>query len=771
MADLDANMERFTFEVEGLDEELRVVRFRGEEGVSRLFRFELTVATEAADLDFAKVLNQPALLTLEGGEEPRYVKGVVSRLEMGAPAGRFMLFDVTLVPDVWRLTLRRDCRIFQEMAVDKIVAAVLDAAGVPNDAFAFNLSGTHAERTYCVQYRESDWEFITRLLEEEGIFHFFEHTNTLCKLIMADDPASHPPIAGTVGLPFVPDAGQVKGGEHVTGFSYAEEVRPGKVALSDYNFVKPTLNMLSESGQDAFPELAVYDYPGEFDDPGVGKGLATRRLEALNAVRRVAKGTSDATRLVAGFQFELAEHPREALNATYTLTAVSQVGEQPQVLEEAAGEKGTSYLVRFEAVPADVPFRPLTRGPKPVVEGPQTAVVVGPEGEEIYTDEFGRVKVQFHWDRLGGKDENSSCWIRVGQVWAGAGWGGIHLPRVGQEVVVDFLEGDPDRPIITGRVYHGTNRPPYTLPDNKTISAIKSNSSTGGDGFNEIRFEDKKDEEQLFVHAQRNQDVRVLNERYEWVGVSRHLVVKQDKFEHVENNRNETVDNDHLEEVGNDYNRKVAGKEAVEVGDSLSLKVTGDVTHAFKANHSEEVGSNYYLKAMGIVIESSTGITLKCGGNSVVIDPSGVTIKGTMVTVDGSMVKVASGPGSPAKSGKAGSIVAPAKPEEAMEADVADPGKVEQIKSEQRKKKQGKYGKQEEKPHKKDEEKPSWVEIELADDDGNPVPGEKYKVTLPDGSVKTGTLDQNGFARVEGVDPGNCKVTFPNLDKDIWEKA
>jgi type VI secretion system secreted protein VgrG len=262
-----------------------------------------------------------------------------------------------------------------------------------------------------------------------------------------------------------------------------------------------------------------------------------------------------------------------------------------------------------------------------VIQGPQTAFVVGTAGEEIDTDEFGRVKVQFHWDRYGKVDENSSCWVRVSQPWAGKGWGAINIPRIGQEVVVEFLEGDPDRPIITGRVYNASAKVPYELPANKTISSLKSNTSKGGGGFNEIRFEDKKGEEQVFIHAEKNVDTRVKNDAFEWIGNNRHLVVKKDQVEHVENNRSEIVDADHTEEIGKDRHLKVVGKEAKAVDESLSLTVKGDVIEVFKANHSEQTTADYYLKADNVVIEALTNLTLKVGSSSIAIEAGGIGIK------------------------------------------------------------------------------------------------------------------------------------------------
>ncbi len=294
------------------------------------------------------------------------------------------------------------------------------------------------------------------------------------------------------------------------------------------------------------------------------------------------------------------------------------------------------YSCSFTAIDATQPFRSPRITPKPSISGPQTAMVVGPSGEEIYTDEYGRVKVQFHWDRYSKADENSSCWIRVAQVWAGKNWGAMYIPRIGQEVIVEFLEGDPDQPIITGRVYNDQAMPPYVPKTSPTISTLKSNSSKGGGGFNEIRFEDKKGDEQIFIHAEKNLDVRVKNDRFETVINNRHLHVEKDKFEHVDNNRSETVDADHKEEIGKDRHLNVKGKEAKEITDSMSLTVKGDVIEVFKANHSEQTTSDYYLKAKNVVIEGLDNITLSVGESYIAIESSQIEISAPTIKVEGS---------------------------------------------------------------------------------------------------------------------------------------
>jgi type VI secretion system secreted protein VgrG len=681
MSSLQADTARFTLEIAGVAGVLHVVGFEGTEQLSQPYGFTLELAAEDPEIAFDQVINQPAHLTLYGRDEPRQVHAFVSRFEQGDQGDRYTSYYATLVPRIWYLNHRHNCRIFQNLDVQQIVEQVLQDAGFTGEDYRFALQQSYPVRTYCVQYRESELNFISRLLEEEGISYFFEHSENNHVLVMCDGASAYAPIPGIPRVIFHRATGAAPDEEHIYQYRYSEAVRPGTVTFRDYNFKKPALNLQSGAGAEWDPHLEVYDYPGNYDDPNLGQTRAQVRLEGLQSLRQLGRGEGDSVRFQPGFKFTLASHTREAFNQKYLLTRVKQVGRQPQVLGESASSEGSSYHNEFVCIPAEVPYRPPHQAKKPRVEGTQTAIVVGPAEEEIYTDEHGRVKVSFHWDRAGQADENSSCWIRISNGWAGAGWGAMYLPRIGQEVIVDFLEGDPDRPIITGRVYHGTNRPPYKLPDEKTKSTLKSNSSKGGDGFNEIRFEDKKGEEQIFVHGEKDQDIRIKNDRFEWIGHDRHLVVKNDKFEHVENNSHRLIDADCQTQIKGDDHLTVNGKQAITITESYSLTVGNNVIEIFKGNHNEETKESFFLKANGTIIEATTGITLKCGGSNVVIDPSGVTVKGSLVTVDGSAVKIASGPGSPAKSGVQRPAAKPAAPEIALDADIAEPGKVSKAKS------------------------------------------------------------------------------------------
>ncbi len=696
----------FQFEISGCPDDLYVVRFSGHEAISSQYEFQFEVASEAPAIDFASVIGQPAVLTLQSEFQPRFVHGIVSRFEQVNNLPRNAIYQVTVVPQVWRLKHRHDNRIFQKMKTEEIIKKVLETAGIASDRFRFALSGTYEPRDYCVQYRESDWAFISRLLEEDGVFYFFEHSKDKHVLVMGDSPAACKPIpAGLQGevLPFRRATGGVSSEDSVQRFRFAEEIQPGKVALRDFNFKKPTLAMDGKHQAEKDPDLEVYDYPGEYQVPGRGTAaksdtLAQIRLEEWQMVRTAGYGESDCERFTPGFMFTLMGHSRGDFNARYLLTSVGHQGYQPQVLDEESAGGDFSYSNHFSCILAEIPYRPLRVTPKPVVRGVQTAIVVGPQGEEIHTDEFGRVKVQFHWDREGKKDENSSCWIRVSQLWAGEAWGGMYIPRIGQEVIVDFIEGDPDRPIITGRVYNGDNPVPYALPDHKTKSTIKSNSSKGKVGYNELRYEDRKGSEQIFMHAERNMDVHVkhdsfeniLHDRHQTIGTEgkdgkvgdqnemvfrdKNLKVHRNSQDHIggdwkllvgaidgpgevdiviKANKKELIDkNNHLHVVGN-LNEQVDQTQSLTVGKDLQVKVG--------AIHALEAGKEIHLKTKTAVIEAATGITIKGPGGFITIDSAGIAIKGTLVQIN------------TGGSALSGSGAQPTAPEDAAEAQPTKP--------------------------------------------------------------------------------------------------
>ncbi len=590
------------------------------ERLGRPFEIELDLLSEDGQIDFDAIVGGNVTVSLKvAGDETRYFNGYVARFIQLPDHGRYRSYRATMVPWLWFLTRCADCRIFQKMSVPEIVKQVFRDRGFTD--FEERLSGSYGAWEYCVQYRETDFNFVSRLLEQEGIYYYFTHENGRHTLVLADSPSAHEPVPGYETLEFRPGRGAYNLGDVVQSFALTHEVHPGAVALTDFDFTRPSKNLLVQNRQPAAhpnAEFEVFDFPGEFEEFADGEQYARMRMEEIAAQYKVAEGSGDVRGLAAGATFRLDPAPRSDFARDYLVVTHTCQATGDGYDANSEGE-GWSFTSSFTAIPAEVQYRPQRLTPKPIIQGPQTATVVGKAGEEIWTDEYGRVKVQFHWDRYGQADENSSCWVRVAQVWAGARWGAIFTPRIGQEVIIEFLEGDPDRPIITGRVYNGDAKPPYPLPDKATVSTIKTSSSRGGNGFNEIRFEDRKGEEQLFIHAQKDHDLRVRNDAREWIGHNRHLIVKNDQFERTEGDRHQTVNGD--------LNQKVDG--------GLSLKVGMDAQQKIGMKLAVDAGSEIHLKAgMNVVIESGATLTLKAGGAFVTIGPSGVAISGPTVLIN-----------------------------------------------------------------------------------------------------------------------------------------
>jgi type VI secretion system secreted protein VgrG len=520
-----------------------VVRFSGSEKISALYEFKLEIA--AGELELTQMVGQPATLQLDGLGPSRFVHGIIASAEYIGETRRHQLYELTLVPSAWRLSYRQSSRIFQGKTTADVVAAVFKDAGLSKSSFRFELGAAYAPRNYCVQYRESDLAFVSRLLEEDGIFYFFEHSEARATMVLADHVGAHPSIAGDPTV-WMHDGGHLRDREHIDALRLIERVRPGKVSLRDFNFHKPRQKTEAEAGAERDTDLEVYDFPGEFQEPGAGgphqgASMAKIRLEELQVARSQTSGASDCMRLVPGHTFTIEGHQRQDLNGARVLVQVLHEGTQTQVLDEEGADGTFCYRNQFVCANPKAPQRPQRTTPRPTVHGVQSATVVGPAQEEIHVDEQGRVMVQFHWDRQGQRDEESSCWVRVSQGWAGLGWGAMFIPRIGHEVLVDFIGGDPDRPIITGRVYHADNSTPYPLPDEKTKSTIKSESSPGGGGFNELRFEDRKGGEEVFVHAQRDLNEVVLNDNSRTVTANQTFTVGGNQTFTITGNRSVTV--------------------------------------------------------------------------------------------------------------------------------------------------------------------------------------------------------------------------------------
>jgi type VI secretion system secreted protein VgrG len=649
------------------DDALLLESFRGSERISEPFRFILRLLSPDPNVDMQSLLQTPAVVTLklDQGVE-RHIHGninCIKLLELGADG--MAAYEAEIVPWFWFLTLFSDCRIFQNIDVPAIVRKVFLDRGFTD--FTYRITGTYKARDYCVQYRETDFNFVSRLLEEEGIFYFFEQSQQGHTLVMGDDVTAFCSCANQSSIRFMPSAGGRLDESTVVTLESEFRVKTGKVSHTDYDFAKPNTSLSStlqgrQNGE-------IYDYPGNYATKDEGDHYARIRLEEQEVEISTVRGQSNSMGFECGYKFTMTDHSRDSANGDYTILSLEHHG--INTTYRADQDEPFEYHNRFEAIPNSVAFRPKRRARKPRIEGTQTAVVVGKAGEEIWTDQYGRVKVQFFWDRVGQSDENSSCWIRVAQGSAGKNWGFIAIPRIGHEVIVSFLEGDPDRPLITGSVYNGEQMPPYLLPDFQTQSTWKSLSSKQGGGFNEIRFEDKKGSEQIFIHGEKDMDVRVKNDRREWIGEDRHLVVTRDKLEKTGRDSHLKVARDHIEKIGGDHHLAIGGKQAISIQGSHSLSVTGDVIEQFTGNHSSQVTQNLSLKAMQIVIEAMVGLTLKVGENFITIDEEGIAIQGMpMVQINSSGAALVGTPGV---------LVSPKAPTDADNASDADPGAVSSV--------------------------------------------------------------------------------------------
>lgn len=655
---------------------LLLSRITGTESLSRLFLYDVELLHEETDegfkptaIDPASIIGQGVAIGIQQEDGTiREIAGIVNTFSQGSRNSRYSFYHATIVPHIWVLTQRIQSRIFQTISVLDILRQLFEQFEV-----SWQVQGNPNKRNYCVQYRESDWAFANRLMEEEGYYYFFEHKDGKHKLVVANTPQSHLDCPSKSTIEFYTKLTEgTKNETSIHTWTKNYNLQTGKVTFRDFNFQLPT-NKHEYSETSVFPaggndQLELYDYPGGFarkydgiDRSGGEQASELQKIhedksqtvrtkgQSLDAQTKTVHGVGDCASMTAGYAFTLTNHPNSSDNAKYVITSVThQADQSPTYLSDETLER--AYANTFTCIQHGAgcpPFRPPQITPKPKIYGSQTAFVVGPAGEEIFTDKYGRVKVQFHWDREGQTDASSSCWVRVSHGWAGNKWGMIHIPRIGMEVVVHFLEGDPDQPLITGCVYSPSAMPPYILPDEKTKSTMKSDSTKGGGGFNEFRFEDKKGAEQIFIHGEKNQDVRIKNDSLEFVGHDRHLIIANDQFEIVKKDK-------HLKVTGN-QNEKIDG--------SISVNAGIDIDKKAGTKFAVEAGTEIHLKSgTSLTLETGTSLTLKVGGNFININSAGVFIKGTMVFLNS---------GGAAGSGSGSN---PDPPKEAKEADRAEPG-------------------------------------------------------------------------------------------------
>jgi type VI secretion system secreted protein VgrG len=576
----------------------------GSEGVSRNFDCTLDLLSEDPAIDGSKVLRTPMRVTVklaDGGE--RVMHGLVRRLTQLGRSEGLSSYRVEIVPWFWFLSLSTDCRIFQNLSVPEIVEEVFKSQGHAD--FQFKLVKSYPKRVFCVQYRESHLNFVSRLLEEEGIFYFFEHSKDKHTMMLADDNGGVKPCPGQASARMAATAAPWQEEDVVVMVEREEAVHTGKVTLRDYDFEQPLL-LLESSAAGTQPE-EMYAYPGGYTALDEGERYARLQLEAEEAEQHVVRGTGSCRAFQSGYRFDLKEHYRRDANQSYMLLEVRYTARAGDY--RSWDSAPFDYRNDFLAMPCAVPFRPLRVARKPHIWGTQPALVVGKKGEEIWTDKQGRVKVQFYWDRLGKKDENSSCWIRVSQPWAGKGWGSLAVPRIGQEVIVEFVEGDPDFPIITGRVYNADQAPPYDPGKGGVVSGLRSNTHKGK-GYNEMSMDDTAGKEKITIHAQYDMSTTVEQDDTQRV-VTGNRKINVETGTHTETIKGATTINIvtgpyKLDVQGNTHTHHVKGA----VNETYDANQTTTVAHEVKIDAGDKI--TFLSGASSIVLEKNGKITIQC---------------------------------------------------------------------------------------------------------------------------------------------------------------
>jgi type VI secretion system secreted protein VgrG len=655
------------------------VQMSGREAIGEPFEYHVDLVSEDIDIDPEDLLGQTMAIHLEvSGDKQRHFHGYVTSVDFVDHVRPSAGYRAIVRPWLWLLKNTTNCRIFQNKTIPAIVKQIFRDRGFTD--FEESLSGEYEVVDYLVQYRESDFNFVSRLLEHAGIYYHFRHDSNAHTLVLADSSAGHQRAPNCGTLPYnPPDDHRSALAEYVDRWQLTQRITPGAVVLRDFDFERPKANLtasVSAPKGHAAADAELYDYPGAYRVKSDGEALARIRLEEHQEHYQEVTGHTNARGLAVGALFELTDYPRDDQNREYLVSwaALAIVGHD---VVSGGADRGQTFSCEFGAIASSVQFRTPPRTRKPVVQGPQTAVVVGKAGEEIWTDKYGRIKVQFHWDREGQSDQNSSCWVRVSQVWAGANWGAMHIPRVGQEVIVEFLEGDPDRPIVTGRVYNASNMPPYSLSDNQTQSGIKSRSTKGGGvpNANEIRFEDKKGHEELYFQAERNQTTLVKANQSVSVGANRSVSVGADETVSVTANRTTTIGKKDVVTVKGEHEMTVSKKVTQTYLDDHAVKLTGNQTIEIGKNKTEHVTQTYglttdtkfeltqvsttltfqsnqvTLDAASVItvtrgpakltiddsgqvtLTTPTGIKFECGPNTITMSPGGIEIKGPQITL------------------------------------------------------------------------------------------------------------------------------------------
>lgn len=617
---------RFTLTLDNVAHDLQVLSFSGHEGISRPYAFDIELVSENPDLDLHTLLHKQGFLTLD--ESGSGIHGQIYRVAQGEAGKRLTRYHLTLVPQLRYLQHRINQRIYQHLSAPNIIALILAEHGIPSDAYRFVLNQPCPARDYCVQYNESDLHFVQRLCEEEGIHYHFQHSEHAHLLLFGDHQSAFP-ILGTPTA-YVQDTGLLAEDPVIKSFKVSLHTRSNRTTRRDHDFEKPRLPLQVACKADLVhpePDLEDYAYPGHFTDRTRGKLLSQRALERHRCDQRQAEGRSDQSSLTSGHFLQMCSHPQPPCNGLWLLTKIFHEGKQPQVLEESiihdipadpnAFHQG--YRNHFFATPWDVIHRPALRHPKPRAPGHQTGIVTGPAGEEVHCDRYGRIKVQLHWDREGQGDDTSSCWMRVSSRWAGDRHGAVILPRVGMEVLVTFLDGDPDQPLVSGCLYHKENQVPYPLPENKTRSVFKTLSSPGGGGYNELRIDDRKGDEQIHIHAQRDWQQDIEHDQKSWVGHERHTTVERNSYTEFKAEEHRTTGGDRKVEVKGSDHLVIGQHQHIKLGNSMLLKA----------------GEEIHLKAgQKLLLEAGLELTVNANGSFIRLDAGGITLAGPQIRIN-----------------------------------------------------------------------------------------------------------------------------------------
>ena len=581
---MSASRAQFTFEFLDLDYDVSVLEFNAAENVSHLPGVNITLVSEQV-IPCDEVVRQEGLLTIinpnRADGPDRYFHGILRKFRQTGMNGRFQIYEAQLVPSLWLLSLKQNCRIFQDMKLQDIVGKILQESGITPDLYEFRLAHEDIFNKFNVQYNETDLHFISRLLEKEGIFYFFEHYADRHVLIFCDTEAYYQDIKGNTAIPFNAGGMASASESSISSFDYSDRLKPGVLTHTNYNFKTPSVDLKTDfKGENNKPDepFEIYNYPGSHGETKRGARLAQIGLEAIVALKEKGKGASNCIQLTPGTTFHLTGHNDQKLNQEYFLFGVAHGGTQPGALKEQAPADATpGYSNVFIVIPSSVTYRPEQRHGKPMVPGLLSAIVTGPKGEEIWPDEYGRVNVQFHFDREGQRDEKSSCWLRTMQFWNGTTWGSQFIPRVGDEVLVSFINGDMDYPIIMGSAINEAKQPNYSLPANKTQSGIRTRSSPGGsaDNYNELRFEDQMGAEEVYLQGEKDWNILIKNDKGQTVRNDETLLVSNNRGKTIGNNQVENVGANHTETIGANKSETVAINKAETIGIAKELTIGG----------------------------------------------------------------------------------------------------------------------------------------------------------------------------------------------------